>query len=223
LGFVLASLGNKSPALLKWCWTPPESIVKLLQWDFANLYEYKALVPCGKNQILDQRYGIRFHTNVKTELVNGLWRFVNSDEETRYRILTAERNLVTGQVTTFKKRFGTPKTLWVIVRNDYPGSQPTITCQIEDILSLIKVRSGETPFILLEVMADEDKSTVDSCIEKMSISFYRGYIRRFAPHHRANDVDLDSWAILLKQALIITNRLPDKMLSGRNDDRGEQN
>jgi hypothetical protein len=194
LGFVLRGLGNWKPSVFRWSFAPPESVIKLIEADFAHLYEPSSLVPQRDHSVVDTNYGVRFHTNLKTEKGGRDWQFVDSDTKSRLRILEAERDLIRGQAAEFRARYESPGTLYVLTRDMRFGS-----CATGDVVAAIERRS-KCSFAVLEVKGATDRIQIGSII-RVRNSHYEGYISSLAPSSSPHEVDLDNWRTVLTATL----------------------
>lgn len=93
LGFVLGNLGCKAGSVFRWASMKPDRLLSKLRADFAGMYEFDNLSPLRPAMVLDSRYGIGWHTELKSEPVAGRLAF-RDDEENRRRIHLKEMRKV---------------------------------------------------------------------------------------------------------------------------------
>lgn len=194
LGFVLGNLGCKAGSVFRWASMRADQLLSKLRADFAGMYEFDNLSPLRPAMVLDSRYGIGWHTEMKSEPVAGSLAF-RDDEETRRRIHLKEMRKVQYLVSKFIARIRLGGILFVVKSND--GIDPAT---VDGIHEQLRRLSGGAEFALLEVRSTDDATAVGT-VSRVRPGLLRGYVTRFAPYERANEVDMPAWTSILAGAL----------------------
>jgi hypothetical protein len=194
LGFVLSNLGSRAGSVFRWAAMKPHQLLAKLRADFDGMYEFANLTPLRQAMVLDARYGIGWHTDLKSEVVSGLLTF-RDDEDTRRKIHLREMRKVHYLVSKFITRTRLGGVLFVIKSND--GIDPGTIDGIHDQLRRL---SHGAEFVLLEVRSTDEASAIGT-VGWMRPGLMRGFVPRFAPYERASDVDMTAWTSILAGAL----------------------
>lgn len=194
LGFVLGNLGCKAGSVFRWASMRPDQLLAKLRADFAGMYEFDNLSPLRPAMVMDRRYGIGWHTELKSEPVGGSLAF-RDDEETRRRIHLKEMRKVQYLVSKFIARIRLGGVLFVVKSN--AGIDPAT---VDGIHGQLRRLSGNAEFALLEVRSTDEAPMVGT-VGWVRPGLLRGFVPRFAPYERADDVDMPAWTSILAGAL----------------------
>ncbi|UEM07938.1 hypothetical protein JL101_034310 (plasmid) [Skermanella rosea] len=194
LGFFLGNLGCKAGSVFRWASMKPDQLLAKLRADFAGMYEFDNLSPLRPAMVMDSRYGIGWHTELKSEPVGGSLAF-RDDEETRRRIHLKEMRKIRYLVSKFIARSRLGGVLFVVKSNG--GIDPAT---VDGIHEQLRRLSGDAEFALLEVRSTDEAPAVGT-VGWVRPGLLRGFVPRFAPYERADDVDMPAWTSILAGAL----------------------
>ena len=178
-GFVQRKLGSESEKrLLRWAFTPVDSLIAALGAEFDGLYEFENLKPASANMVCDERYNISFHSKIRSTFNDGKWTFVTPEDE-RKQIHGEEFQ----KLSYFRDKFLTATksggNKYVLKTNKGVRAE-----QINDVNRLIKDFGDNELLVVLPSQSNDDVGKVVLHESGAKI----GYIDRFAPYNRADDV-----------------------------------
>jgi hypothetical protein len=192
-GFVLRNLGCEAGSLFRWARATPEQLLAVLRANFAGMYELAKLTPLRDEMVTDERYGIGWHTELRSRQVAGQRSFI-ADEGKRRKIHLKEMRKIDYLTAKFTARAKLGGVIFVIKCND-----GIATATIEELITALERLAEGAPFALLEISQSADPLKIGT-VEQKRPGWLRGYVSRFAPYDHADDVDMAAWATILDHA-----------------------
>ncbi|MDE1150191.1 MAG: hypothetical protein PW843_26865 [Azospirillaceae bacterium] len=189
-GFVQRRCGVEPGHLLRWAFTPLDSLRQAIAADFCELYQFKNLLPSGSDMVWDEKYHISFHTKMKSTIQGGGFQFSEAEKERR-EIWEAEHKKILYLREKFLKSAKVGGNIYVL-KLDSKQSVP-------DILSIWgKIRSlGSNSLLCVrEALVCEEIGT----IKTVDLGLHLGNIDRFAPNSKADDLSIGIWLKLCQLA-----------------------
>jgi hypothetical protein len=196
LGFVLRHLGVEAGSLFRWAAMKPEQLLMKLRADFDGMYEFANLSPLRPAMVLDARYGIGWHTEMRSEPVQGRLRF-RDDEESRRAIYLKEARKIRYLISKFVARTRMGGVLFVIKSNAGIAEST-----VDSILTEMRRISGGQATAILEMRSTDDVAQIGS-VDWTRDGVLRGFTSRFAPYEKANEADMAAWRSVLERALVL--------------------
>jgi hypothetical protein len=194
LGFVLRNLGCEAGSLFRWASIKPEQLLSQLRAKFEGMYEFPNLQPLRNDMVVDTAYGVGWHSNMKSNMVEGQRRFL-LDEGKRQKIYNAELRKIRYLRAKFVARAQLGGLIFVIKANDGINNE-----NIEGIFEALSDLAAGARFALLEVQASSNPTLIGTVVQRHP-GLLRGYVSRFASYDEANIVDMDAWTSVLDAAL----------------------
>lgn len=193
-GFVLRKLGCESGSLFRWAAMTPDQLLDTLRANFEGMYRFENLTPLRTGMVLDSAYGIGWHSELKSTVVDGRLVF-RDDEDTRRRFHHKERRKLHYLLSKFIGRAKLGGIVFVIKSNE--GIAPAT---LDGILDTLRALVDHAAFALLEVQESDDPVRIGT-VEWQRPGLLRGYVSRFAPYQKADDIDADAWFSILDGAV----------------------
>lgn len=190
LGFVLRELGCEAGSLFRWARVTPELLLAVLRAGFAGIYDYAGLTPIGRDMVDDGRYGIGWHTQMRSVETDGKRRFV-AEDEARRKIYLREIRKIRYLIAKFTARVKLGGIVFVIKSND--GLAETT---IRALLETLTAMAEGAPFVLLEMRQSDDPAEIGTVAQRTP-QWLAGYVSRHAPYDHADEVDLEAWCKVL--------------------------
>ena len=193
-GFVLRRLSCEAGSLFRWASMKPDQLLAKLRAGFAGMYRFENLSPLRTGMVLDSAYGIGWHSDMKSDVTGGRLVF-RDDEPTRRALHRREIRKIQYLQAKFTARAAMGGVIFVVKSN--PGIAPAT---IEELYDALAALAGHDDFALLEVQATDDPARIGG-VEWRRPGLMRGYVTRFAPYHRADDIDAAAWFSVVQGAL----------------------
>lgn len=190
-GFVQRHNGYEPGGLLRWATVPHESLIKALKNRFSSLYQYDSLMPVWDDMVRDEEYGIGFHTNLRSTVVDGHRQYILNDEE-RIEIFIEEQKKISYLCSKLIHQLSDAKKIFV-----YKTNYELQERAIEEIFAQIKTYNKNNELLFVSAFTEREPGTVwrdDTGIIKASID-------RFAPYNKADEVSYDTWNVICQHAL----------------------
>ncbi len=187
-GFVQNKFGVDPGGLLRWAVTPFRGLLGLLDNDLREIESLDDLLPLTDDMVRNTRYGIYFHSVLRSSEADGVRSFI-ADPEERARLYSDERGKRVYLAGKFRERLACEDVIFVMKQD-----QAFADVDIDD---------GERCFSkhgcakLLFVSKDEGRP---ASVSKVSSTSASAQIPRLAPYYAAADVDLESWTHIMEQA-----------------------
>ena len=194
LGFVLRNLGCEAGSLFRWTAMEPRQLLAQLRANFEGMYEFSNLQPSRNAMVVDAAYGVGWHSNMQSDMVDGRQRFL-LDEDKRRKIYREEVRKIRDLQAKFIARAQLGGLIFVVKSNDGINGE-----NIESIFEAISELAMGARFALLEVQASSDPGLIGTVVQRHP-GLLRGYVSRFASYDEANVVDMESWTSVLDAAL----------------------
>lgn len=194
LGFVLRRLSCETGSLLRWASVQPKALLAMLRANFAGTYEFRNLEPLRHDMVTDTRYGVGWHSALKSEPVGGKLGFVD-DELKRRKIHADEARKIRYLISKFTARAKLGGLIFVIKANDGIGKDV-----IDEIFEAVSAVADNARIALMEMQASDDPALIGTVAQQRP-GLLRGYVSRFAPYAEANAVDMNAWTAVLDAAL----------------------
>jgi hypothetical protein len=194
-GFVLRRLGCEAGSLFRWARVTPDQLLAVLRADFDGIYEFAGLTSLYVDMVRDERYGIGWHTEMRSAVADGgRWHFI-ADHTERQKIYDREIRKIRYLVSKFTSHLRLGGVIFVIKCNDPIGSDTLYAI----LASLARIAAG-AHFALLEIRTSDDPAQIGTVTQERP-DLLRGYVSRFAPYARADDIDIAAWTKILDRAL----------------------
>ena len=194
LGFVLRNLGSDAGSLFRWTRTKPEQLLTTLRANFAGMYEFPNLEPLRDGMVVDAKYGVEWHSDMKSAEVNGRRIFL-LDEAKRRKMYSVEIHKIRYLRAKFVARARLGGLIFVVKSNAGISEQT-----VDDIFEALSDLALGARFALLEVQASSDPALVGTVAQRRA-GFLRGYVSQFASYDDAIPRAMDAWASVLDAAL----------------------
>lgn len=190
-GFVQRAHGIEPGGLLRWAIAPPEPLLAALRDGLRDLYAFGSLVPAHPGMVLDQRYGLAFHTAMRIHLEGAQPVFTDPPEQ---RAAVHAEEMAKIAYLRAKLLSGLAEGSRIFVYKTNPG------LDAGQIAALHATLRQHGPARLLAVVpATEDHPS--GTVQQAGLGLLIGHIERFAPYDQADDVMLGTWTSLCRQAL----------------------
>ncbi|MBK3734780.1 hypothetical protein GAY29_17055 [Azospirillum brasilense] len=193
-GFVLRRLSCEAGSLFRWTSMKPDQLLAKLRANFDGMYRFENLSPLRTGMVLDSAYGIGWHSDMKSDVTGGRLVF-RDDEATRRALHRRETRKIQYLQAKFTARAAMGGVIFVVKSN--PGIAPAT---IDGLYEALTALAGHDDFALLEVQATDDPARIGS-VDWQRPGLMRGYVTRFAPYHRADDIDAAAWFSIVQGAL----------------------
>lgn len=187
-GFVQRNLGYEKGALLKWAAIKPESLIKLLEENFAGLYDFQNLEATVPSMLQDKHYGIFFHTKMASK--DG--EFTQSEDERR-EIHENEIGKVTYLLNRLRSDLADPRKIFVY--KSRAGSD-------EDFIDRLRSAMDIHGKAKLLVVSEGKKATV----KKVRNDLCLATISKFAHYSSADKAQYDEWYKIINKAAKIAKK-----------------
>lgn len=162
-------------------------IIKLLDNDFNDVFEFENIIPAFEAMVRDTKYNWNFHSAMRS---NGSGQFNLPDDELR-KLFRIERVKIHSQINILKQRLGQGNVVCVHVADDITDAAAQI------LLDAIDARAENRLNKLLVVGKPHGaKNEIGQCYEIGERAF-RGVVAQLAPFSRAGDADFPSWGKVL--------------------------
>ncbi|MFK4874887.1 hypothetical protein [Novosphingobium sp. ZW T3_23] len=191
-GFVLQSLGNGVPSLLRWTSIQITDLARLIDADFAECFDKEQVRPHTDDMVLDQRYQWAFHSALKSE--NG--QFVMEPRRLE-KLFGIERARLQAAIAKFRERLRGSKVICVFSADGISDEQ------VMELRVAIDRFSGHGDNGLVVVSSSEEwpgEWAGESELRSLSPRTWRAAVSRLAPWHQSNDADYENWTKLLTAA-----------------------
>lgn len=191
-GFVQRRSGLEPGGLLRWAFTSPHALIKALEGRFSGIYEYENLVPSSDDMVRDSRYGISFHTKIRSEVRDGKRAFIQAEPERR-NMHGEEAAKAQYLKTKLIRQLDNAEKVFVYKVN-YAVENATMKGLHDGLLAY---NSGNT--LLLVGCFGKPPGTVWQASPGMLMAS----IDRLAPYERADDISYETWLEICCQAVRI--------------------
>jgi len=189
----LRRLGSEAGGLFRWARVTPEQLLQVLDANFAGLYEFTGLTPAYLDMVQDGRYGIGWHTEMRSSDAEGSWQFL-ADEAARRKIHAKEIRKIRHLIAKLVARAKMGGAIFVIKSND---GIATATLRALHA-ALTRIAEGAA-FTLLEMREATDPAQIGT-VQQREPFWLSGYVARFAPYSQADDIDFSAWTKILGEA-----------------------
>jgi len=194
LGFVLRRLGCEAGSLFRWAAMKPEQLLSKLRANFEGMYEFRNLRPLEDDMVVDTQYGIGWHSEMKSALVEGSRVFLLDDAKRR-RLYNIEKHKIRYLHAKFVARAQLGGVVFVVKSNE--GIEPKT---IDDIFEALSELAAGARFALLEVQTTKAPSLVGTVVQQRA-GLLRGYVSRFLVRDDPNPPDMEAWIPVLETTL----------------------
>ncbi len=194
LGFVLRRLGHEGGSLFRWTAIKPPQLLAMLRDGLEDFYRFDDLEPLRTSMVLDRRYGVGWHSEMRCRPEGHRMAFVH-DEALRRKTHLRETRKLRYLTSKFLARVRLGGLLHVVKCN--AGIDPAA---IEGIHARLRDLAGDAPFALLEVRASDDPALAGTVTERAP-GLLRGFVPGFAPYDAADTGDFACWTAILDRAL----------------------
>ncbi|MBD8729762.1 hypothetical protein [Pseudomonas sp. CFBP 13710] len=195
-GFVQRHNGCEPGGLLRWATVPHESLIKALKSRFSKLYQYASLSPVWDDMVRDEEYGIGFHTNLRSNVVNGKRQYILGNDECT-AIYAEEQEKIKYLRQKLIEQLNDASKIFVYKTNYH--LQDSL---VKEIFAEMKAYNENNELLFVSSFTDQNPGTVwknDSGIICASID-------RFAPYDKADDVSYDLWSVICQRALALIGK-----------------
>lgn len=193
-GFVLRRLGCEAGSLFRWARLTPDQLLAVLRADFAGIYEFPGLTPLYLDMVKDKRYGIGWHSEMRSAVADdGRWRFI-ADDVARQKIYRQEIDKIRYLVSKFISHARLGGVIFVLKCNNGISSET-----VDAILASLSRLAEGARFALIELRPSDDPAQIGTVTQERP-ELLRGYVSRFAPYDHADHVDLEAWTKILDRA-----------------------
>lgn len=180
-------LGKDVAYYFNWLWTPLNSLVHIINNDFAGVFEKDQLEATQGGMVLDRAYGIKYHSP--------FWKELGTDlSGARFHELHAQ---AMSKIELFKHRFRTlgqspKKVLYFITTAELDARERA--AEVRDILA---ARYPRHDFRVLVLMTEDRREA-----EWPEDRIHNRYLERFAPVLQAADGHQPSWDRVFAEFLL---------------------
>lgn len=195
-GFVLKSLKHEDGSIFRWASMTTDQLHTLLKNNFKEIYEYDNLFPCAPGMVCDKRYGIAWHTDMKSHVIDEKLTFI-ANEDQRREIYNNENKKRAHLLQKFISRLQGGEAIYVIKSRSKPGPQV-----FNGIYQELRRLAQGAAFWMLEVIetSDQGKQGVTElvCDQRM-----RAYISKYSPYGEADAAQYDEWYKIMQSTLAL--------------------
>ena len=184
-GFVQRQLGYEPGGLLRWAIAQPGVLAKFIRLGCKGLYKFENLSPSASDMVKDAGTGLFFHSGMIS--VDGVFA---DNEPTRKEIWESEYEKIDYLKEKLLKQIVTGSKIFVYKTN--------LNVSESEATDLADALESSGPARLLCVRQDDTRLVGD--VYHYRHNLYFGTIDRFAPYNRADDVSLEAWKTLLRNA-----------------------
>ncbi|NRP21078.1 hypothetical protein LPJGGPFB_04337 [Ensifer adhaerens] len=215
LGMVKRKAGNEESGLLRWAFTPRfPLLLRAFESKFANIFDFENLKPWTDDMVIDRRYDIAFHSNMKSVALEGTRQFTLSGaplrecyEQDRLAILKLRDRLLAaleaGDRTFVYKR--NPHSPQVEVKleqepdyfssGDLPLQDPTIA-EMRQLLAELKKYNSDNRLLAVSSRAQRPFGHV----WEVERDLYFASLDQNAPYRAASVASYKCWYQILQNA-----------------------
>ena len=211
-GFVQRKHGLEAGGLLRWAIAPIEPLINALDHQFIDFYRLDELAPSADDMVLAKRYGLYFHSSLRSKVVGGQREFV-ADRENREELYNTEIVKMNYLLKKLIERLEQGSFIFVYKDNNSVSEENS-----RKLYAALKRFNNNNQ--LLVILADAALPPT----RRIEEGLYCGYIERFAPYACANDASYDRWLTLCTDAVALSaeeqtarTQLAEKRPTGRND------
>lgn len=198
LGFVLRRLGFEAGSLFRWARARADQVCALLEQGFADIYAFDALTPSRLSMVEEARYGINWHTEMRSHIVAGRLAFI-SDPATRRDIHHRELQKFRYLIEKFRHRLRSGGLLLVIKANEGIAQ-----AELERLHAALAVQAAGASFTLLQVRAAAPGVPEPvGVVTRQPSGILTGAVSALADYNTADDLDFDGWVTVLARALAL--------------------
>ena len=193
-GFFLRSLGNEKGGLFRWSIAHINAMIAYLDHGCPPLYQFENLVPHSAGMVKDTRSNFCFHTAMRSTAGENRSFNFNDAEKVRRKIHSQELEKMEFLRLRFLNSLESPDSLFILKQNGNLADDEIMRLQE----ALVRYRQGLSTRIIA-VLSTDNKESVGS-IEQITTSVWKGYISRFAPYAKADDIDGHAWLNIILSA-----------------------
>jgi hypothetical protein len=196
-GFIQRAQGYEEGGLFRWARIMDvDDVIKIIDNDFADAYLFENLNPMDIDMMMDDKYGIMYHTEVLSERIDGVWnaKMNKSEQKAIYEREYSKRLYLIDKTRDLLK---SGNKHFVFKMNETPN--------VEDVIRLYDAirRFGNNTMLFVRTGPKESVGKVESIKDDL----YVGYISKFAPYERADDFQEEDWNRVCLEYLHIRKEL----------------
>jgi hypothetical protein len=197
-GLIQKIHGIDEGSLLKWARIlDVNHLIKLLANNFKDLYLFDNILPRWDDMVEDKEYGFWFHSDLRSEIVNGERRWLIESEEERRQIFEAEYQKRLHLVDKLRINLSTDAKIFVFKMNADVGD--------EDVFRLSQALGKYGKTRLLYVRQSHGAETPLG-VTPLSEGLWRATIPRFAPYWPVENFLPGAWEKLCEETYGIIGR-----------------
>lgn len=186
-GFVLQRRGNNHPALLRWTAIHIRHLCKLLEADFADVFELESVRPHTDSMVMDTRYTWAFHSALASD---GEGNFLLGPERFQ-KLFKIEQARVRKAVNAFRSRLQVGNLVGV-----HAADGVTLDDANRLLCAIDKIAGNETNRLLcVSGPGDQGREVVTP--NEVSARVYFAQVAALAPYDHTDDADYENWNAIL--------------------------
>ena len=185
LGMVQRHFGHEESGLLRWAGTPPDSLIKGLTTRFSELYAFENIVPIFDGIITDAGTGISFHSDIRSEVIEGKREFIKKGEALKISYLE-EFEKICYQKEKLLTQLQSGEKIFVYKHN---GNRMQAD-QLEALRKAILTFNARNLLLVLKEAADPLKIGV---VETVAERLILGHIDYFAHYDAVDRASFQVW------------------------------
>ena len=182
-GFAQRAYGIDTGGLLRWSFSQFPSMIRALQRNLQDIFQYDSLVPYTNDMVRDVQSNICFHSQMKSNGTTFL-----ADDSVRRPIFSVELAKIEYVTKKLLARMKDPSVILVYKCNRNLSD--------DEIQTLADTLAPFGPAQLLVVRTGENPGSVRRINDRLML----GVIDRFAPYDQAHDISLDVWMRIARAA-----------------------
>jgi hypothetical protein len=191
-GLIQKNYGFDDGSLLKWARIPKvDQLVNFFENDFQDFYLLENIFPKWNDMIEDRKYGLWFHSDLSSKVVEKQRRWCIEDADERKRIYDIEYEKRSYLVEKLKTTLAEGAKIFVYKMND--GIEHSELTRLHAALQ----RHGNCTLLYVQ-----QANQGEECYRAADLGegLWRSFIPRFAPYWPVSDYLPDAWETLCKEA-----------------------
>lgn len=190
-GFFMIQAGVDVSSYFRWVAVDDyKKILIFFRERFANPFNLYYLEPLQDWMVKDRRYGIGYHSEMHSGIINGKRDFLVTQERKK-TVYLHELNKIKYLKAKLIKTLKEEEKIFVVKKH--------LNEQGKEIKLIAKEINKIGSCKVLRVISTQNNKLIGK-VKKVNKYLFYGYIDRFADYNKANEVSFDCWMSILKEA-----------------------
>lgn len=190
-GFFMKQAGVNISSYFRWASVNDYGkVLELFKDGFASPFNMYHLEPLQDWMVLNRKYGIGYHSEMQSDIVDGKREFCVTTARKK-TVYLHELNKIKHLRAKFLKTLQEEEKIFVVKKDRNE--------QAKEIKAIAKEVSSIGSCKVLRIISTTKKRKIGK-VKRVNKHLYYGYIDQFADYSRADEVSFDCWMTILKEA-----------------------